>query len=380
MFNLDVRSIILLAGVMSLLMGVVLFFLRRNYPPSIKGLTEWAAAPPVLFVSTLTFAARGAIPVFFSIMVANLLLFAGTSLFYFGSQRFFGFKPSVRFWSSLSLLTLIPLAWFTLAEPHHGVRVAIIAAFMAALSFAHARLIFSHGPRSFSSYFTGGALAMLTLAQVLRLATAFDLPASDGIFDNTSPMQTAYVATYAFTVLMAAIGMVLMATDKLRAEFEHLASHDSLTGALTRRAFIDTCERELVRSRRKGRTMSLLMLDLDHFKAINDSHGHLTGDRVLVKFVAHVTALLRRPDRFGRFGGEEFIALLPETSMEEARSVAERIRADIASTSDRPWCTVSIGAAASTADDSTVDALLARADGALYAAKSAGRNCVQSAA
>lgn len=133
-------------------------------------------------------------------------------------------------------------------------------------------------------------------------------------------------------------------------------------------------------SRRKGRTMSLLMLDLDHFKAINDSHGHLTGDRVLVKFVAHVTALLRRPDRFGRFGGEEFIALLPETAMEEARNVAERIRADIASTNDQPWCTVSIGAAASTADDATVDALLARADGALYAAKSAGRNCVRTAA
>lgn len=380
MFNLDVRSIILLAGVMSLLMGVVLFFLRRNYPPSIKGLTEWAAAPPVLFVGTMTFAARGAIPDFFSIVVANLLLFAGTSLFYFGSQRFFGVKPSIRFWSSLSLVALIPLAWFALAEPHHGVRVAIISAFMAALSFAHTRLIFLHGPRRFSSYFTGGAMAMLTLAQALRLTTAFELPASDGIFDNTSSMQTAYVATYSLTVLMAAIGMVLMATDKLRTEFEHLASHDSLTGALTRRALIDICERELVRSRRKGRTMSLLMLDLDHFKAVNDNHGHLTGDRVLVKFVARVTVLLRRPDRFGRFGGEEFIALLPETSMDEAQGVAERIRADIASTSDQPWCTVSIGAAASTADDATVDALLARADAALYAAKAAGRNCVRTAA
>ncbi|MDP1610812.1 MAG: GGDEF domain-containing protein [Sulfuritalea sp.] len=376
MFGLDVRSIILLAGVMSLLMGVVLFFLRRNYPPSIKGLGEWAAAPPVIFVATVTFAARGVIPVVFSIMLANLLLFAGTSLFYFGSQRFFGLKPSIRFWSSLSLLTMIPLAWFTLAEPHHGVRVAIVAAFMAALSFAHGRLIFLHGPRRFSSFFTGGAMAILTLAQLLRLVTAFELSPADGIFDNTSPMQTAYVAIYAFTVLMASIGMVLMATDKLRAEFEHLASHDSLTGALTRRALIDVCERELERCRRKGYAMSLLMLDLDHFKAINDTHGHLVGDRVLVDFVARVTTLLRLPDTFGRFGGEEFVAVLPETSLEQALLVAERIRAEIASL-PVPSCTVSIGAATSAEGDASVDALLAQADAALYQAKAAGRNCVR---
>ncbi len=114
-----------------------------------------------------------------------------------------------------------------------------------------------------------------------------------------------------------------------------MAGHDSLTGALTRRALIEACDLELERSRRNHQSMSLLMIDLDHFKAINDTHGHPVGDRVLVDFVARVKSLLRLPDRLGRFGGEEFVALLPETSLDEARVVAERLRATIESNTGR---------------------------------------------
>ena len=380
MFQLDVRSVILIAGIMSLLMAMVLFFLRRNYPPTIKGLTEWAAAPPILFVAALLFAARGVLPDFFSIVVANLMLLGGASLLYFGSQRFFGGKPAIKLWSGLILLALGLTAWFAMVEPHYGVRVAVVAGFMSLLSFVHARLILARGPRAFSTHFAASALLLLALTQAARFVSAFDLAARDQIFDNNLPTQTAYVAAYAFAILMATIGMVLMATDRLRDELEHLASHDSMTGALNRRALIEACERELERCQRKNHVMSLLMMDLDHFKAINDDHGHLAGDRVLIDFVARVTALLRRPDRFGRFGGEEFVALLPETSLADARIVAERIRAGIAGIGVQPWCTVSIGAATSSVDDVTVDALLARADAALYQAKAAGRNCVRATA
>ena len=151
MFKLDVRSIILIAGIMSLLMAIALHFMKRNYPSSIKGLAEWAAAPMILFVATLLFAARGAIPNLFSIVLANLLLFGGASLLYFGSQRFFGVGPSIPLWSGLAALVLLPIAWFALIEPHHGIRVALIASFMAALAFAHARLILSSGPHTFST-------------------------------------------------------------------------------------------------------------------------------------------------------------------------------------------------------------------------------------
>ena len=379
MFKLDVRSIILIAGIMSLLMAIALHFMKRNYPSSIKGLAEWAAAPMILFVATLLFAARGAIPNLFSIVLANLLLFGGASLLYFGSQRFFGVGPSIPLWSGLAALVLLPIAWFALIEPHHGIRVALIASFMASLAFAHARLILSSGPHTFSTYFAGAAQLLLAFAQTSRFFVSFDLPAGDAIFDNSSSSQASYVAIYAFAILAGTIGMILMATDRLRGELEHLATHDSLTGALNRRALIDACELELARCRRNHGVMALLLIDLDHFKAINDTHGHPVGDRVLIDFVARVKSLLRQPDRLGRFGGEEFVALLPETPLNEARVVAERLRAMIeAKTEDLPPCTVSIGVTVSRSDDAGLDEIISRADAALYQAKHAGRNRIES--
>ena len=379
MFNLDVRSVILVSGVLSLLMAMVLYFLRRSFPPSIRGLSEWAAGPAVIFVATLLFGARGAIPDAFSVVLANLLLLSGAALLYFGSQRFYNLTPSIRPWSALILLAMLPIAWFALVDPHYGVRVAIFGGLMSLLALVHARLILRRGAHTFSSYFTGGALLLLALSQALRCLSALDLSAGDRILDNNLPTQTVYVTLNAFTILMTTIGMVLMATDKLRAEIEFLASHDALTGALSRRVLIDACEQELERCRRKAHRMALLMIDLDNFKSINDARGHLVGDRVLVDFTIRAKAALRRPDRFGRFGGEEFVALLPETSLGEALVVAERIRAAAENSTAEHGYTVSVGVAGNHADDSAVDAVLNRADTALYAAKAAGRNCVRAA-
>jgi diguanylate cyclase (GGDEF)-like protein len=306
-------------------------------------------------------------------------LLSGATLLYLGSQRFLGFRPSVRLWAGALLLAMAPLFWFSLVEPHYGVRVGITSGLMAAVSFAHALTILRHGPRTFSTYFTATALLVLALTQTLRLRSAFGLPAGGGAFDSFQPEQTAYIAIYAFAILTTTIGMVLMATDRLRGELEHLATHDSLTGALNRRALIEAAELELARCRRNHGIMALLMIDLDHFKAINDTHGHPVGDRVLVDFVARVKNLLRQPDRFGRFGGEEFVALLPETPLNEARLVAERLRAMIeANTADLPRCTVSIGVSVSRLDDAGLDNIITRADAALYQAKRAGRNRVES--
>jgi diguanylate cyclase (GGDEF)-like protein len=363
------------------MMAVALYFMKRNYPPSIAGLGEWATAPAVLFVAAMLIGARGRIPDSLSIVVANLLLFFGVAMLYFGSQRFFGLRRSIRLWSMVILAVMLPVIWFALIRPHHGARVSVIAGFMTILAFIHARMILTRGPRTFSTFFTGFALLTLTAAQALRFAESFQLPASEDIFDNRSVGQGVYVAVYAFAILTTTIGMILMATDRLRGELEHLATHDSLTGALNRRALIEACALELARCRRNQQVMSVLLLDLDHFKAINDTHGHLVGDRVLVDFTERVRALLRLPDRLGRFGGEEFVVLLPETQLDKARLVAERIRADIEQADDElPRRTVSIGVTVSFPDDPDLDGLLTRADAALYRAKDGGRNRVETLA
>ena len=122
--------------------------------------------------------------------------------------------------------------------------------------------------------------------------------------------------------------------------------------------------------------MSILLIDIDHFKVINDSFGHQAGDRVLVQFVSGVSTLLRRADVIGRLGGEEFVVLLPETPTEVARAVAERIRAKVRELDSPGQFTVSIGVATNLPDTDSVDSLMARADRAMYKAKEQGRDQV----
>ena len=373
---IDPPTVILLTGIMSALMSLVLYALKRNYPPSIKGLGEWAVGLLVLFVGSLLFAGRGQLPEFLSIPVSNFLVWSGLYLTYVGSQRFFGISPRVGPWLALLTAGLLVFVWFTLVEPIYHVRLVLGTGLRALLFGAHAILIWRQGSITFARGLAIGVLVGTTLIQILRAVTSFFYPLGTDIF-NTEPRQLTYITSYALFILLFSISLVLMASERLRTELEHLATHDSLTNALTRRQMNEVCQQELERCRRHGRSMALLLMDLDHFKVVNDTYGHQAGDRALVNFVAKVNALLRRPDHLGRFGGEEFMLLLPETSVEEAVLVAERIREVCAMADPEPYCTVSIGVTTNRQDTDTVDTLLARADAAMYRAKANGRNRIE---
>ncbi|MGB9107126.1 MAG: GGDEF domain-containing protein, partial [Telluria sp.] len=153
------------------------------------------------------------------------------------------------------------------------------------------------------------------------------------------------------------------------------ANHDHLTGARSRRAFFELAVREQARALRRRSPLSLLLFDVDHFKRINDTHGHATGDRVLVDIVERTGAVIRSIDTVARVGGEEFAVLLPDTGADTALLVAERLRHGLDRALDQAGYTVSIGAATLAAGE-TIDAMLSRADAALYAAKAGGRNAV----
>ncbi len=166
-------------------------------------------------------------------------------------------------------------------------------------------------------------------------------------------------------------------------ELRLLASTDSLTGAKTRRAFQAHADRASARAAARGEPLSLIAFDLDHFKDINDRHGHGLGDRVLRRCVAAAHGQLRRSDALGRLGGEEFAVLLPKLGLDGARDVAERLRRSIAAeridVAGRPvQISASFGVAEWQPGDRSYTDLAARADAALYAAKSAGRNTVRS--
>lgn len=164
-------------------------------------------------------------------------------------------------------------------------------------------------------------------------------------------------------------------------ELRQIASSDSLTGVLTRRGWFEAVASEIQRARRYGGTASVAMFDIDHFKTVNDTHGHPAGDTVLKTVAGTAGSMLRTNDAIGRLGGEEFAVLLPETGEADAVASAERIRATIASEvveteAGNIQVTASFGVCELAPDIETGEAWLARADAALYAAKEGGRNRV----
>ncbi|HTX92337.1 MAG TPA: diguanylate cyclase [Anaerolineales bacterium] len=184
--------------------------------------------------------------------------------------------------------------------------------------------------------------------------------------------------------------VVLIATEiservQLYQEVQRLANLDVLTGCYNRRHFMTLASQEIQRAMRYKRPLSFLMMDIDHFKGVNDQHGHQIGDQLLCSLVVLCQKQLRTVDILGRYGGEEFVVLMPETAAEGALKASERLRAKIEKMkinlpAGKLSVTVSMGLASLARgfdERETLDSLIKSADRALYAAKAAGRNCVR---
>jgi two-component system, cell cycle response regulator len=184
------------------------------------------------------------------------------------------------------------------------------------------------------------------------------------------------------TESMARTKNVSQELQRISQELEYLVATDQLTGAGNRRQFIERVDAEIARVKRGGDTFSLLSLDLDHFKMINDSYGHQVGDAILREFVQKCRYALRPYDSIARMGGEEFMVLLPGTTLETARSVGERVRSAIADSAFNSGIgspigvTISVGISEFRRDRDTLEAILRVVDERLYRAKYEGRNRV----
>lgn len=374
MQTLDLRTVILLTGFMGALMSLVLMFLQRSNVGSIRGIREWSVAALTGVAAAALLGARGILPDFITVVAGNLFLIAGVCLFSIGTRRFFALNPRLPVFAGIVVVTGLLLTWFTAVEPDYRTRLQLVSTLLAVIFGEHAWLMYRHGAGSFAFRFTLSTLLLQAAIFFSRAVTAGSLPA-DAALLSPSPLQSVYLASFPVTLLALCVGLVLVAAERMRGDLAYLATHDNMTGTLNRRAIMETAERELARCRRHGHVMSLLMMDLDHFKKINDTYGHLVGDQVLKEFAGKVGALLRLPDQFGRYGGEEFLLILPDTGREAAAVVADRI-CKAAGESMAPAYTVSIGLATATLIDTGIDALLGRADEALYRAKAAGRNQV----
>ena len=170
---------------------------------------------------------------------------------------------------------------------------------------------------------------------------------------------------------------VMAALEEARLDAENLARLDALTGVLNRRALFEALGAEVARAKRYKSALSCIMIDLDRFKKFNDTYGHQFGDRILQQVVQVISAHCRTSDHLGRYGGEEFLIILPETRITGATTFAERVRSAVAATSldqIEGRATVSIGVAEWIESDDSASRLISRADQALLEAKATGRN------
>ena len=376
------RSLIVISALLGAVCTIVLFSLRRSFPRTIGGISQWAWGLLLLVVASALFAGRGLVPGWLSIIGANTFMFGGTLLMYLGLRALAGRPARPQPYAIGLAVLMLAIAWFSMVMDHYGVRTLIVSGVNAVAFGACAIVALEASPRRFGGRFTAVVFMLSVLLSLARLVSTLSSFDADNSLLEPNLMQKAYLTIYPLCLLGAILGFIMMINERLREILEDLAAHDAMTGAFVRSAFLTRLDSELARARRHDRPFALLMFDLDEFKRINDEHGHMAGDKVIVDFASRITRLLRKQDMLCRYGGEEFVLLLPETSLADGALVAERIRRNVTEAHhDVSPYTVSIGVAAANgkaANDANV--LLEAADHALYQAKRGGRNRVEVAA
>lgn len=345
------------------------------------GLGKWTAALLIQAAVFGLFSARGEWPDVMTIVVPNALFMLCMALQAAAIFEFHG-KTLSRGWYVLPMLLVGAL--FALTIDNFSMRVLLAGVTYGSGMLALAILVHRQNRES-----PGSARWLLLTGYLIGSATMFARavvglvePAAIPGFMISSAFQG---ITYVFglaTILVTSMGFLLLHKERSEEAAQKLALTDPLTGAFNRRTFLELAGKEIARTRRAGGPLSLVMLDLDLFKLINDRNGHLAGDEVLKGVVSVVQTCLRKEDLLVRYGGEEFCVLLPDVAIDRAMSMAERIR-ECVERARFPFdgkalqVSVSIGVAAlSIHGDEGIETLVSRADEALYAAKKAGRNRV----
>ncbi|RYE79106.1 MAG: GGDEF domain-containing protein, partial [Oxalobacteraceae bacterium] len=336
----------------------------------------------LMVVGAVGFTTRDHLPVLFSSYLPNLLIPAGVIFMHYSLGLFGKLGSSGRLLVALLGIAALALAWVTFVVDDYRGRVIVVSSLLTVLFAACGKRIHGYRVKRFPEWFTCAIYAATACVMATRSMSVLLHDGTLTLQNDTSAIHDIYFTSFPFSLVAMSLGFLMMANRELQSRLESQALHDPMSGTYRRDAVLDMMQREIAASRRHGKPMAILMMDLDNFKAINDTLGHLVGDQVIVDFAAQATRLLRTQDVMGRFGGEEFVVLLPHTGLEAALATGERIRSRIAEadgTTDLPLYTVSIGVACLDRADADTLSLLDAADKALYAAKRAGKNRVVAA-
>lgn len=384
MLVIDVLTAYAICGAGSLVGACTLQLADSPRPESVAALRLCTAALVVLGLSLLGFAALGSAPDPIPQQVCAAGSLVAMVLWIWGSGKLAG--SPVR---AAPMLVLIALSLAVPAVSSHFGPLGLARAFSVTLTL-HALIgcwlmrNFLIGPLDAVTRALGYTALALSLSSMARAGwtLAYEGPPQFHLLHVPLSMQPIFATFYGVLPIVLSTMVLLMVNAELRTRLSMRAATDELTGALTRRALREQADEHLVRTRRGRQETAVLMLDLDHFKLINDRYGHGTGDVVLRHAAGLWRDALRADSLLARIGGEEFVALVPVEDLRAARLIAERLRSAI---DQAPWPTLTgttVHATASVGvtlalDGETLDTSLQRADEAMYRAKREGRNQVQ---
>ncbi|MBV9259768.1 MAG: GGDEF domain-containing protein [Pseudolabrys sp.] len=379
--NLDVNTLFMVTIYVEAILGLLLLFAWVQNT-AITAVAWWGFAYLVRAASIVLFGMFGNVPDLISIDLANALLFTAFALTWTGARVFDGRPAEPVYLVTGAVLWLLVCRLPVLTESLDA-RVLISSGIITAYTWltayefwqGRAEALVSRWPAIFM-LFAHGALFLL------RTPLIAILPWSPG----NNMLGSVWLTVLSFEALLftISIAFILLAMAKERTELRHreAALVDPLTGIANRRAFLQEAAAHAKRHMGNPRPSSVLLIDLDHFKSINDRYGHAVGDQVLEVFAETARQTVRASDLIGRLGGEEFAAVLTDMPQDKAFAVAERLRADFAQAAatvdGRPvGATVSVGIVNCDGPLFDVAGLLAQADQALYFAKERGRNRVE---
>ncbi|MBH9552141.1 GGDEF domain-containing protein [Inhella gelatinilytica] len=379
--SLHLPTVLLFAGLLTIVVTLGLGLLAwRDRSPY---LWHWVAAMVCTCVGMVLFSLRGLLSVWLTVFVANLMLLGNVLFTLSGYDRLFGRLTPWRWMAALVAVNAAIYAWFTGWYDHFPTRVVTFNFTLAALSVAAAGVLWSERrrwPLALIALPLGahGLQAVLGLTRVRLVLGGADTGPS---LQAVSQPHAVVIMLNSFAALALVFGFSTLHAARLHRELDQQATTDVLTGLLNRRGFERALGREWRRNQRLQHGLAALMVDIDHFKAINDRYCHAAGDTALRLLAQALGQQLRPYDLLGRVGGEEFCVVLPGVTPELAVQTAERLcRAPVSFVPEgatQPLhLTVSIGVACSIPADRSPDALLRRADQALYRAKKLGRDQV----
>ena len=373
--SVDIATLLGCQIALTLVYAIVFCSMKIIYP-YLRGAGAVAFAFFLATIGNVLLLFSGSIPNFLSITVSHCLLLSAFVLFYTGVLHFFKSPRRIRYAWALTVAASILTIYLNLSHDRTTALTYIIAISFFLVRGVIALEIFRQAAgRIFLKIFAFlmAAYAIFALNRVYFLLVFGHPPSAH----QREILQTVSVLLSVSFVFLIGLSFLLMLTSDLLTLVKDESERDLLCGVLNRRGIEQKLDAELKRAGRVGQNLAIALIDIDHFKAINDHAGHAAGDSALRDVVSAISGRLRPHDLLGRFGGDEFLLILPHTSSSEAFTVSSRIEQSVRELSipgETIPLTISIGLTQATSGEVAAP-LLARADKALYNAKNAGRNC-----